>query len=79
MAIADNSEVEGLSDGEENDLAVDEYIPHDFDFMPVEQQPERVVEPSDLEDGSDEDSVLRMMLSQNSCFYSVALYVVSKC
>lgn len=48
MAIADNSEVEDLSDGEENDPAVDEYIPHDMDFMPVEQQPD------DSEGDSDE-------------------------
>ncbi len=40
MAIANNSEVEDLSDDEKNDPTVDECIPHDFDLMSVEQQPD---------------------------------------
>lgn len=59
MAIVDNSEVEDLSDGEETDLAVDEYFPCDFDLMPVEQQPDNSEDdysPTDSpEDDSDED------------------------
>ncbi len=55
MAIANNSEVEDLSDDEKNDPTVDECIPHDFDLMSVEQQPDDSKDVYSPEDDSDED------------------------
>ncbi|XP_039503054.1 piggyBac transposable element-derived protein 3-like [Pimephales promelas] len=54
MAIANNSEVEDLSDGEDNDPAVDEVIPQDVDLM--DEQPDFSLLDVSPPDSSDDDS-----------------------